>query len=742
MLNKVNPDCQNIIVEVALPVPLRRVFDYHVPDEYVKQLQPGMRLLVPFGRRKLTGLVVRLKNTTDVPVGKIKSVLSLVDINPVIRPPLFRLLLWVADYYQQPLGEVVKVALPGIYMPKASDLTKTYQLSGSVVPGEVRRSLSRAPNQQKIITFMLDNNSPVTREQLKQHISGWRAALNSLIKKQVVEVGIDQQKWPVEDLKSTSAVPRLSKDQNTVIAQICAYLDCFKVSLLQGVTGSGKTEVYLRVAEQVLGFDKQILVLVPEIALTPQLVSRFEERLGFKAAVLHSSLSDKARRASWQAAATGQAKVILGTRSAVFASIAELGLIILDEEHDMSYKQHEGVRYHARDVAIMRAKQENIAIVMGSATPSLESLANVIRGRYQLCELKKRVANAVMPAIHMLSLDQLKVSQGLSVTLINAIEKNLKLKQQTLIFINRRGYAPIVICKQCGETASCQHCHARLIYHNDGSLQCHHCGAIESAGDICRSCDSNALVKLGQGTQRIEQVLKKFFPQARISRLDRDITRKKDSLESVLESMTARQVDILIGTQMLAKGHDFPMVTLVGILNADQGLFGMDFHATESMIQQLIQVSGRAGRAENPGKVLIQTHFPEHPLYAHICHHDYAGFARRELKLRHQAGFPPYHYLALMRACDKNESAPMSFLAAIKGFSVNLQNEFPMIKILGPVYSPMAKIKNLYRAQLLITSPSRSARQAFLKKWISLFEDCKLSKPARWSIDIDPLDLY
>lgn len=731
-----------MIAEVALPVPLRCLFDYQVPDEYVKQLQPGMRLVVPFGRRKLTGLVVRLKNKTDVPAGKIKSVLSLVDSNPVIRPTLLRLLFWVADYYQQPLGEVIKVALPSIYLPKASDVTKTYQLSGSLVIEEVRRSLTRAPNQKKIIEFMLDNNSPVNRGQLDQHICGWRHALNSLIRKQIVEVSIDQHDWPVENLKKKSAMPQLSKDQNKVIAQICAFLDCFKVSLLQGVTGSGKTEVYLNIAEQVLGSDKQILVLVPEIALTPQLVSRFEQRLGYKAAVLHSSLNEKARRLNWQAAATSQAKVILGTRSAVFASIPDLGLIILDEEHDMSYKQHEGVRYHARDVAIMRAKQENIAIVMGSATPSLESLANVVRGRYQLCELKKRVADAVMPAMHLLSLDQLKVSQGLSMSLINAIEKNLKRKQQTLIFINRRGYAPIVICKQCGETASCQHCHARLIYHNDGSLHCHHCGAVESAGDICRSCHSNTLVKLGQGTQRIEQVLKGFFPQARISRLDRDITRRKDKLESVLESMTARQVDILIGTQMLAKGHDFPMVTLVGIINADQGLFGMDFHATESMIQQLIQVSGRAGRAENPGRVLIQTHFPEHPLYAHICRHDYSGFARRELKLRHQAGFPPYHYLALIRAWDRKEPAPMNFLAGIKGLSDNLQNEFPMIKIMGPVYSPMAKMKNFYRAQLLVTSPSRSVRQNFLKKWISLFEDGKLTKSVRWSIDIDPLDLY
>ena len=742
MLNIVNSDPKNTIAQIALPVPLRCLFDYEVPEEFEKQLEPGMRLVVPFGRRQLTGLLVGLKSTTDVPVGKIKPVLSLVDEKAVLSPALFRLLMWVADYYQQPLGEVFKVALPSIYLPKDSDLAKTYHLAAGVNKDEILSSLDRAPSQRKIVKFMLDCGAAVNSVQLEQLHSGWRSPLNSLISKQIIEVDLEQQNWPVDKLKKQPASHQLSDDQQKAIAQIGAQLDSFIVTLLQGVTGSGKTEVYLTLSQQILELDKQILVLVPEIALTPQLVSRFEARLGVKAAVLHSSLSEKIRRLSWQAAATGQSKVILGTRSAVFASLPNLGLIILDEEHDMSYKQQEGVRYHARDVAIMRAKQENISIVMGSATPSLESLANVVRDRYQLCELSKRVANAVMPAIHLLSLDQLQVRQGLSVTLINAIEKNIKRKQQTLIFINRRGYAPIVICKQCGETASCQHCHARLIYHTDGSLKCHHCGAFEPAGDVCRSCNSNALVKLGQGTQRIEEVLTRLFPQARIARLDRDVTRKKDKLESVLDSMAAGQVDILIGTQMLAKGHDFPMVTLVGILNADQGLFGMDFHATESMIQQLVQVSGRAGRAKNPGKVLIQTHFPAHPLYAHICGHDYAGFARQELTLRQQAGFPPYHYLAVIRAWDRDENTPMKFLIRIKQRCIDLLNEFPMIKIMEPVYSPMAKLNNVYRAQLLITSPSRTARQAFLKRWIHHIEGFKVKRSLKWSVDVDPLDLY
>ena len=742
MLNRVNSAPKNKFAEIALPVPLRCLFDYQVPAVFANQLEPGMRATVPFGRRKLTGLVVRVKNTTDVAAGKIKPVLLLVDDKPVVSKALLELLLWVADYYQQPVGEVFKVALPSVYIPKSTDVSQTYKLAASVAINDVLDSLVRAPNQKKIVELIAKSDQSLSQLQLKQHIDGWRSALNALIKKQIIEVSTDHKPWPVETHKEKTAPLKLSEEQETVIAQICIGLHGFKVSLLKGVTGSGKTEVYLRLAQQILDSGKQILVLVPEIALTPQLVSRFEARLGFKAAVLHSSLSEKRRRLSWQAAATAQAQVVLGTRSAVFTAMPALGLIILDEEHDMSYKQTEGVRYHARDVAIMRAKQENIPIVMGSATPSLESLANVIRDRYQLCELNKRVADSVMPAINLLSLDQLSVKQGLSITLINAIEKNLKRKQQSLIFINRRGYAPVVICKQCGETATCQHCHARLIYHSDGRLKCHHCGATEDFGDICKLCDSGVLVKLGQGTQRIEQALISLFPQARISRLDRDATRKKDTLESVLESMAAGQVDILIGTQMLAKGHDFPLVTLVGILNADQGLFGMDFHTTESMIQQLVQVSGRAGRAKNPGKVLIQTHFPTHPLYAHIMRHDYAGFAMQELKLRQQAGFPPYHYLAVIRAWDKNEQAPMNFLIRIKRLCADLQGEFPMLKIMQPVYSPMAKLNNLYRAQLLLSSPSRTARQQFLKKWISQIEKLKFKKSVRWSIDVDPLDLY
>lgn len=742
MLKKINQTSKPEIAEIALPVPIRRLFDYQIPDVLENRLRPGMRSIVPFGRRRVTGIVVRIKTTTDVAADKIKPVLSVIDQESIVSDAMFKLCFWVSEYYQQPLGEVFRVALPASCLPNRSDLVKSYQLAESVEIEEVLSTLSRAPSQRKIIELLHQHAGPVDAAHLQQQLSGWRPALSALVKKRLIDVRVQPQDWPLQGRIKKSEPLRLSVEQQKVFSQISDHLDGFQVTLLKGVTGSGKTEVYLQLAQQILDLGKQILVLVPEIALTPQLVLRFEQRLGHRPAVLHSSLPEKFRRQSWQAAARSQAKVVLGTRSAVFAPIPDLGMIILDEEHDLSYKQTDGVRYHARDVAIMRAKQEDICIVMGSATPSLESLANVLRNRYRLCQLSERVADAVMPRISLLNLDQLMVKQGLSITLIKAIEDNLERKQQTLIFINRRGFAPVVICKQCGEMATCRQCHARLIFHTDGTLKCHHCGAVDAAGDLCRSCGSTALVKLGQGTQRIEQVLGQLFPQAKISRLDADTVRKKDNLAGVLERMARREIDILIGTQMLVKGHDFPMVTLVGVLNADQGLFGVDFHATETMVQQLIQVSGRAGRARNPGKVLIQTHFPGHPLYSYICKHDYSGFARQELTLRQQAGFPPYHYLALIRAWAPDEQNPMKYLAGIRRLGADLRHEFPMIKMMEPVYSPMAKLNNLYRAQLLLASPSRTARQLFLQKWIARIERYKFKKSVRWSIDVDPLDLY
>jgi len=678
---------------------------------------------------------------SDIDSKKLKAITRCVDGESIIGQSLFKIITWVSHYYHTPIGEVVKVALPGVYQPKAIDTQLMYQLSDDLELGSIQASLKNAPKQNELFNLLASINHAVAIETINTLGTSGRRALNELIKKQIVKVKQTAKAWP-KYTAELEAPLSLSADQKRVFDQLTTDLESFKVCLLRGVTGSGKTEIYLQLAVNVLNRGEQVLVLVPEISLTPQLINRFERRLGYKAAVLHSGLTEKNRRLAWQAAASGQAKVIIGTRSAIFVAARDLGLIIVDEEHDMSYKQQEGVRYHARDVATMRAKIEDIPILLGSATPSLESLANVKRDRYQLFELNQRVGEAVMPKIHLLSMEQLPIKHGLSTTLINAIEKNLVKEQQSLIFINRRGYAPVVMCKSCGESFNCERCNARLTYHDDHSLRCHHCGFEQTDHNACFNCGSDSLIRLGQGTQRIEQVLSKLFPQANIARLDRDAVQKKEQLESLLENVSANRVDILVGTQMLSKGHDFPSVTLVGVINCDQGLFGLDFHSTESMVQQLIQVSGRAGRGRNAGKVLIQTHFPAHPIYSHVKNHNYMQFAEQELHLRQESGFPPYRHLAIIRASSQKQQAAMTFLHWLKQLGDKAQTHGTNVLLLDPVDSPMVKRSGRYRAQLLVSSTSRAARASFLSKWIAQFEHDKRTRQVRWSIDVDPLDLY
>ena len=729
------------IAEIALPVPLRKSFDYRIPQKFENFVVTGMRVQVSFGRQKKTGLVIKTKSVSDIDLEKLKPIDSCVDHQPIINPSLFKLISWVADYYHAPLGEVVKAALPGIYQPKSVDMQLLYQLDESLDQNLARKKLNNAPKQRQLFELLVSAKTPVDAEILNSLGSGARRTLNELIKKKFIKVTETQLSWPLYSDQIETSLP-FSSDQQIAFDQLSTRLDQFNTNLLRGVTGSGKTEVYLQLAQIILDQNKQVLILVPEISLTPQLIGRFEQRLGFKAAVLHSALTEKNRRHAWQAAASGEAKIIIGTRSAVFAATANLGLIVLDEEHDMSYKQQEGVRYHARDVAIMRAKIENLPIVLGSATPSLESLANVKRGRFHLLELNQRIGEAIMPKIHLLAMDQLPIKSGLSTTLISAIERNLENKQQSLIYINRRGYAPVVLCKACGESFNCRRCNARLTYHDDQSLRCHHCGFEQKDDNKCGGCDSESLVRLGQGTQRIEATLNRIFPKANIARFDRDAVRKKEELESLLEDVSEEKIDILIGTQMLSKGHDFPLVTLVGVINSDNGLFGLDFHSTESMVQQLIQVSGRAGRGKDVGKVLIQTDFPGHPLYSHVQNHAYMDFADQELRLRQQSGFPPYRFLALIRASSMDELASIEFLKWIKYIGDKLINGNSKVALLDPVFSPMAKRGGRYRAQLLVSSGSRSARAGFLSQWIDLFENEKRARSVRWSIDVDPLDLY
>ncbi len=479
---------------------------------------------------------------------------------------------------------------------------------------------------------------------------------------------------------------------------------------------------------------------MPEIGLTPQLVDRFRQRFAVPIAVLHSGLSDNERLCAWVNAREGRAGIVLGTRSAVFSPFADLGLIIVDEEHDGSFKQQDGLRYHARDIAVMRASREGAPIVLGSATPSLESLRLAKEGKYSLLELPERAQSARLPDVELLDMNHLAVNDGLSHPLVKAIRERLDKKEQSLLFLNRRGFSPVLMCYDCGWIAPCQRCDARMTLHKrSGRLRCHHCGAERTMPEVCPECESDNLHPLGEGTERVEQALEHLFPDARIMRIDRDTTRRKGELEDKLESVRRGDVDILVGTQMLAKGHDFPNITLVGILNADQGIYGSDFRAPETMIQRIIQVSGRAGRADLHGEVLIQTWHPGHPVFKALKSHDYGFFAEQELAQREAANYPPYCHFALLRSEATASGEALNFLQKAQAMGGAIAPEG--VELLSAVASPMERRAGRYRAQLLVQANERKPLHGFIDMWLDAIEQEKQSKRVRWSLDVDPMDL-
>jgi primosomal protein N' (replication factor Y) len=536
--------------------------------------------------------------------------------------------------------------------------------------------------------------------------------------------------------KSVSS-PVLNTEQQTAFDAIANDIRKFNVWLLHGITGSGKTEVYLRLITLLLLQGRQTLVLVPEISLTPQLEQIFRSRFPTTLLVcLHSRLSDSERLKGWLQAQKGEAKIVLGTRLAVFAPLPKLGMIIVDEEQDGSFKQQDGLRYSARDVSIFRAKQENVPVILGSATPSLESYYHATNGRYRMLRLSSRaVKKAVLPAVHCIDIRSAKCIDGLSQPLITALEKGLAQDQQSLVFLNRRGYAPVLLCKSCSWTAKCHRCTSRLVVHlREKQLRCHHCGHQERFPSSCPECGNQDIVPFGQGTQRVEALLAERFPNARILRIDRDSTRLKDGWEKMLKDIYERRVDILVGTQILAKGHDFPNLSLVGILNSDAALFSTDFRAAERLFAQLMQVAGRAGRADIPGEVLVQTEFPDHPLYHALRRHDYAALAQTLLSERKMAGFPPFVYQALLRAEAPQISAAMNFLTSAVELAGSTTGG---VEIFDPVPAQMARLKGLERAHLLVQSGSRKKLQEFLTSWHTRITTLPIRK-VRWSLDVDP----
>jgi len=732
-----------MILQVALDTPLRRVFDYLPPPGLEARAvpAPGVRVLVPFGRQRLIGILVGIVSETTVPSLKLKAALEFFDDRPVFDPVTFELLRWAADYYHHPIGEVYAAALPAALRSGHPTAVSTEHWSLTALGREELEgpSSKRAPQQRALLAWLADRTEATADEAgesfkpalLKSLAArGWIAA-------RVLAAPTALTPMPIEP--SERGELALTGAQRQAVEGILATLSTFSVHLLDGVTGSGKTEVYLRAIAAAIADGAQALVLVPEIALTPQLVDRFRRRFSAGLAVVHSGLTDSERRDAWRSAHSGQARIIIGTRSAVFTSLPKLALIVVDEEHDASYKQHEGFRYSARDLAVMRARGAAVPVILGSATPSLETLENAASGRYIRHVLPQRPGAAQPPRMSLIDLRRHAAEQGLSTPAMQAIDQHLKAGGQIIVFLNRRGYAPSLFCNSCGWVAPCAHCDARMTLHRRAQqLRCHHCGAQAPVPTICANC-GQALLAVGQGTERVEETLARLFPDAPLARLDRDSASARGSIQTVLDRVHSGEARILIGTQMLTKGHHFPEVTLVVILDADQGLFASDFRATERLAQTITQVAGRAGREARAGEVMIQTEFPEHPLLNRLITEGYESFAASALAERREAQWPPYSRLALLRAEARDSAALDTFLRAAAASGEGLREN--AVKIRGPAAALIARRADHYRAHLLIETALRSTLQHFLGRWLPKIDDLHRPAGLRWSIDVDPLEV-
>jgi primosomal protein N' (replication factor Y) len=741
------------IVRVAIDRPLRTAFDYRPPVGLTAAAVPaGVRVRVPMGGGRTVGVVIGHAERSDVPAGRLKPIEAILDERPLFDPPALELLRWTAGYYHHPIGEVVAAALPRA-LRAGAPLEVCAEFLLCLAEGVAARAAGaprRAPRQRALLERIANQAGGVCAETLTLESPDWRAAGRALIGRgwarletRPVGHGAAASEAatpaPVAHTTGTSpppAPPALTPEQTVAVAAINAVTG-FAAFVLQGATGSGKTEVYLRAVEQQLALGRRALLLVPEIGLTPQLLARFRERFAQPIAVLHSALGDAERLAAWREAHAGRAAILIGTRSAVFAPLPALGLIIVDEEHDSSFKQQEGgCRYSARDLAVLRARHAQVAVVLGSATPSFETLHNLEAGRYQRLTLPRRANQAAAPQLAFIDLRAHPPRDGLAAPVLRAIERHLGTGGQALVYINRRGYAPTLLCTSCGWIAPCHACDARLtVHHGAARLRCHYCGADEPLPQRCPRC-GYAVKPVGQGTERIEATLAGLFPAERLVRLDRDTARRTGELEQVMQAVLSGAARILVGTQMVTKGHHFPDITLVAVLNADQGLFSTDFRAAERLAQTIIQVAGRAGRDARAGEVLIQTEYPDHPLLQSLLAGGYEGFAASGLAERAAAHWPPFGRLALLRASATRPAAVFEFLEAARQAAGRPRD----VRLLGPVAAAMARRAGRHHAQLLVECPGRAPLQRFLADWVVALDALPAARRVRWALDVDPLD--
>lgn len=716
-----------VAIRVSLPVPLRGTFDYQHSDT----LAPGVRVRVPFGARALTGLVVEAP--VEPPAGLVlRAIIAVVDQEPLLSPEQLDLLRFVADYYHHPLGEVLFGALPaGLKKGQLPHWPKAYRLTEKGLAREAG-AFGRA-QRLRSLWERLKEAQVLSDTDVKMLGRGTKALIKTLLAQ-----GLAEECSPVPRQATPLDPVVLRMDQRAAYEAVRELLGQFRAFLLFGVTGSGKTEVYLQLIADLLARQQQVLVLVPEIGLTPQLVARFQARLGVTIGVLHSGCSEGERVRVWSQAAAGHIGVVVGTRSAVFVPLKNPGLIVVDEEHDGSFKQQDGFRYHARDVAVLRAQKAGIPIVLGSATPSLETYRHALEGRYGLLRLPQRGPDRALPRMRIVDLGREGVQGGLTASLFQAVRDRLSRREQVLLFLNRRGYAPVLLCPECRWHAPCDRCDARLTVHlAKNVLRCHHCGHERPLPSVCPQCQHPRLLRVGEGTQRIEEALRQRLPEARIARIDRDTVTNRLAFEELLQKVRGHDIDVLVGTQMLAKGHDFPELTLVGVINADQGLHGTDFRADELLFAQMVQVAGRAGRAEKPGEVIIQTYHPDHRLWDPLARLDYEAFATLALQDRKDTGFPPYSHCALLRAEALKPDLPGRFLEAAKG----LGQGSPHILLGSVLPATLSRRAGYYRAQLLVTSLKRSALQSWLTTWLERLATIPTSG-VRWSLDVDPHSLF
>lgn len=721
------------VFQVCIPHTHRDGFDY-----VAEGLNPciGARVWVPFRQQTRLGVVIGKVNSSH-DVISLKSIGTVIDEQPLIDEAMLALCSWIANYYQSPLSEVLPLALPKKYRlgePCQLPMGDFYQL---VLPlDEARKRIpARARKQLELIEFLSAQKEPVAKHRLTE--KGFNSTqLCNLLAAQVIS--LSQQIMLPENTEASLPSPlTLNAEQAVAVAAITEALHQYQCFLLQGVTGSGKTEVYLQVIAQILAQQKQVLVLVPEIGLTPQLVSRFTARFKQPIAVIHSSLNETERQVAWQLAKESKVQMVIGTRAALFTPMPNLGLIVIDEEHDASLKQMEGVRYSARDAALMRAHLANIPIILGSATPSLESMHNVKQKKYALLRLNHKALSITPLHYQLIDLRSQTLQHGLAATTLHAIKEHLRKQNQVLVFINRRGFSPVLLCHQCGWMADCRACDSHLTLHKQlGQMICHHCGLTQKTPSHCHSCHSMELIPVGAGTQRIHEFLSAYFPDTEVVRIDRDAVRKKNALNEQLHKIHQGEAQLIVGTQMLAKGHHFPRLSLVVILDADAGLYNQDFRALEHLGQLLMQVSGRAGRADQDGQVLIQTHLPNHPLLNLLIQHGYDAFADALLTTRQQAQLPPFHYLAMIRAQGKVAGSVLKFLHAAK--EQILEHS---ITVMGPAPAPMPRKANQYRMQLLLKSSSRKKLKNVLTQLREWLMGNKLSNGVRWNVDVDPMDL-